>query len=110
MNEIIRTNPFCVISKNTYGDYAVHDIQTNSAWSENPYGDDYAVVPDEMAQDILETKGYCDITLDKSGSEVVSFVAREIPEIEPEIEVVPMGEPSNIDEFANAILEGVNEV
>ena len=105
MNENIRKNPFCVISKNTYGDYAVHDIQTNNSWSANPYGDDYAVVPDEIVQDILATKGYCDITLDRSGSEVVSFVAREIPEIE--IEVVPMGEPTT-EELLNIIL-GVDE-
>lgn len=75
-----RVNPFCVISKATFGEYAVRDIQTNSAWSENPYSD-YAVVPDDMVVSILETRGFCDITLNEDGTEVLSFTAREIPEI-----------------------------
>lgn len=79
-----RVNPFCVISKETYGEYAVRDIQTNSAWSENPYGEDYAVVPDEMVQDILATRGFCDIELNEDGTEVVGFTPREIPEIPQE--------------------------
>lgn len=77
-----RVNPFCVISKATFGEYAVRDIQTNSAWGENPYGDDYAVVPDDMVADILETRGFCDIELNEGGTEVVEFTAREIPNIE----------------------------
>ena len=79
-----RVNPFCVISKETYGEYAVRDIQTNSAWNENPYGEDYAVVPDEMVPGILETIGFCDIVLNEDGTEVVEFTAREIPEIPTE--------------------------
>lgn len=82
-----RVNPFCVISKATFGEYAVRDIQTNSAWGENPYGEDYAVVPDEMMLAIQETKGFCDIVLNEDGTEVVKFTAREIPRIptpEPE--------------------------
>lgn len=79
-----RVNPFCVISKATFGEYAVRDIQTNSGWSENPYGEDYAVVPDDMVVSILETRGFCDITLNEDGTEVVSFTAREIPEIPTE--------------------------
>ena len=75
-----RVNPFCVISKNTFGEYAVRDIQTNSAWGANPY-EDYAVVPDDMVADILETMGFCDIELNEEGTEVVSFTAREIPSI-----------------------------
>lgn len=86
MAENTRKNPLCVISVETFGEYAVHDIQTNNSWSKNPYGDNYAVVPDEMVEDILETKGFCDITLNDTGTEIVSFVAREIPEIEPDIE------------------------
>lgn len=92
-NEILkeiptRKNPFCVISKVTYGDYAVRDIQTNSAWSGNPYGSDYAVVPDDMVEDILATRGFCDITLNEEGTELLSFTSREIPVI-PEPEVQP---------------------
>ena len=79
-----RVNPFCVISKATFGEYAVRDIQTTSGWSENPYGEDYAVVPDDMVQAILETRGFCDIELNEDGTEVVSFTAREIPEIKTE--------------------------
>ena len=75
-----RVNPFCVISKNTFGEYAVRDIQTNSSWSANPY-EDYAIVPDDMVTAIMETRGFCDITLSEDGTEVVSFTAREIPSI-----------------------------
>ena len=83
-----RVNPFCVISKATFGEYAVRDIQTNSAWGENPYGEDYAVVPDDMVQDILATRGFCDIVLNEDGTEVVEFTPREIPEI-PQEEAPP---------------------
>ena len=84
-------NGLCVISKQTFGEYAVRDIQTNSAWGSNPYGDAYAVVPDEMVTDILETKGFCDITLNEGGTEIVGFTAREIPEI-PEAPHEPTAE------------------
>ena len=98
-----RQNPFCVISIATFGDYAMHDIQTNSAWTENPYGEDYAIVPDEMVQDILATQGFCDIVLNKDKTEVVSFTAREIPEIEE-----PEPEPTT-DEVLNALLGVAND-
>ena len=87
-----RVNPFCVISKATFGEYAVRDIQTNSAWGENPYGEDYAIVPDDMVTAIMETKGFCDIELNEDGTEVVEFTAREIPEIPTE-----EAPPSDID-------------
>ena len=98
-----RVNPFCVISKATFGEYAVRDIQTNSAWSENPYGEDYAVVPDDMVLDIMETQGFCDIELNEDGTEVVSFTAREIPEI-------PQEEPQPTAEDRIAELEAQNEM
>lgn len=86
-----RVNHFCVISKNTFGEYNVRDIQTNSGWSENPY-EDYAVVPDDMVLAIEETKGFCDIVLNEDGTEVVEFTAREIPEIPKE-----KPQPTDID-------------
>lgn len=96
LNEITETpqrvNPFCVISKKTFGEYAVHDIQTNSAWCANPYGEDYAVVPDDLVVSILETGGFVDIELNEDGTEVVAFTPLEIPEI-PE----PKPEPSQLD-------------
>lgn len=94
-----RVNPFCVISKNTFGEYNVRDIQTNSGWSENPY-EDYAVVPDDMVTAIMETKGFCNIVLNEDGTEVVSFTAREIPTIEVPKETA---EPSAND-IINAML------
>lgn len=100
-----RVNPFCVISKATFGEYAVHDIQTNSGWSENPYGEDYAVVPDEMVPAIMETRGFCDIVLNEDGTEVVEFTAREIPEI-PTEEVT--AEPTAEERIAE--LEAQNEM
>ena len=93
-----RVNPFCVISKNTFGEYAVRDIQTNSGWRENPYGEDYAVVPDDMVLDIMETRGFCDIVLNKDGTDVVSFTALEIP-------VIPVEEAEpTTDDIVNALL------
>ena len=97
-----RVNPFCVISKDTFGEYAVRDIQTNSAWGSNPY-EDYAVVPDDMVTAILETRGFCDIVLNEDGTEVVSFTAREIPEI-------PTPEPEPSAEERIAELEAQNEM
>lgn len=76
-----RKNPICVVSKETYGEYGVRDIQTNSGWMGNPYGDDYALVPDEFVHDIIETKGFCDIELNEEGTEVVRFTPKDIPEI-----------------------------
>lgn len=96
-------NVLCIISKATFGDYAVHDIQTNSAWISNPYGDDYAVVPADMVEGIQATRGYCDIELNEDGTEVVSFVAREIPKIEENGEIDFPKEPTT-DEVLNALL------
>ena len=97
-----RTNPFCVISKDTFGQYNVHDIQTNSAWGANPYGADYAVVPDNMVADIVQTSGFCDIELNEDETEVVSFTALPIPEM-PEAEPTP-----SVDDRI-ATLEAENE-
>ena len=80
-----KMNPFCVISLEVFGDNAVHDIQTNTLWNENPYSEGYAVVPDDMVQEIRATKGYCDIVLNENGTEVASFTAREIPTKTPKI-------------------------
>lgn len=87
-----RVNPFCVICKDVRGDYLVRDIQTNSGWGANPYPEAYAVVPDDMVQAIMETRGFCDIVLSEDGTEVVGFPAREIPEIP-----TPEAEPTDID-------------
>lgn len=103
LNANKRKNPFCVISKDTFGDYNVRDIQTNSSWSKNPYGDDYAVVPDEMVQDILATRGFCDIELNEDGTEIISFTAREVPEI-PQPEMPPSSE-ERLSALENAMLE-----
>jgi hypothetical protein len=67
-----------VISKSTFGSYNVRDIQCNANWDCCPYSD-YALIPDSLVEGILDTQGYCDITLNGSGTEVVSFVARAIP-------------------------------
>ena len=89
-----RVNPFCVISKNTFGECNVRDIQSNSSWGANPY-EDYATVPDDMVLAIMETRGFCDITLNDDGTEVVEFTAREIPVI-PE----PVPEPTQEERIA----------
>jgi len=90
MDEMMeRQNPFCVISKEGYGEHDRHDIQTNDSWLENPYGDEYATVPDEMVPGIQTTGGYCDIVLTKDGKEVASYTAREKPEPTPKPEPEP---------------------
>lgn len=76
-----RENPFCVIRKEPWGEHGVHDIQTSGAWESNPYGEEYAVVPDSMVQDIITTSGFVEIMLNEDETEVVSFTPLEIPEI-----------------------------
>lgn len=105
-----RVNPFCVISKDVVKvedingkKHDLHTIETNSSWGENPYPEDYAVVPDEMALAIQETRGFCDIELNEDGTEVVEFTAREIPEI-------PEEEPQPTSEDRIAELEAQNEM
>lgn len=129
-----RVNPFCVISKSVVEvedingkKHDLHMIETNSSWGSNPYGEDYAVVPDDMVLDIMETRGFCDIVLNEDGTEVVSFTAREIPEFPTEEpgptleervttieETLANGGGSTgtevWDEMAVAIEEGVNQV
>ena len=98
-----RKNPLYVISKTTYGEYNVHRIESNEAWSSNPYREDYAVVPDELVESIMETHGFCDIELNGDGTEVVSFTALPIPEI-------PVPEPEPTQEERIAELEAQNEM
>ena len=82
MEEIVtRKNDFCVISK-VANKNGWRDLQKNSAWSANPNPDYFVIVPDDLVDAIWETCGYCDITLNEEGTEVVSFTAREIPVIE----------------------------
>lgn len=72
-----------VISKATFGSYNVRDIQFNMNWDRCPYSD-YATIPEALVDGILATQGYCDITLNSEGTEVVSFAAREIPSVSEE--------------------------
>ena len=107
--EIIeRKNPICVVSKETFGEYGARDIQTNSGWYGNPYGDAYALVPDEFVADMLATKGFCDIELNEEGTEIVSFTEREIPEM-PEVERQPTTE-ERLAALEKAMLEQIGVV
>jgi hypothetical protein len=72
-----------VISKSTFGNYNVRDIQCNANWDCCPYSD-YALIPESMVDGILTTKGYCDITLNSAGTEVASYKARTIPSVPEE--------------------------
>ena len=106
MNE--RKNPLTVISKTTFGEYNVHDIQQNSSWGKNPY-EDYAVVPDELVESILETRGFVEITLNEDETEIVSFKALDIPEIS-EPEAMPTLEDRMVNlEAENESLKAANE-
>lgn len=91
IKNVTRKNNFCVISKEA-NENGWHDVQTNSAWSVNPYGESFAIVPDELVPDILETCGYCDLELNEDGTKVTSFTATTIPAL-PE----PTPEPTQLD-------------
>lgn len=96
---VTRKNDFCVISKDG-NENGWHDLQTNSAWSQNPYGEAYVVVPDDKVEGIMETFGYCDIEINEEGTELVDYTPTEIPTIEiPEEEKEPTTE-----ELLNALL------
>lgn len=89
---VTRKNPFCVISK-TANENGWHDIQTNSAWSANPYGEDYAEVLDELVEGAMATCGYLIPTFNKDGTKMVDYTPTEIPVIEvPEEEKEPTTE------------------
>ncbi len=80
-----------IISKDTFGNRNIHDIQSNSCWSGCPL-EGYAIIPDAMVDDILATKGCCDIVLNEDGTEVVSFTAREAPSVVvPSVSFAPGG-------------------
>ena len=83
----IRQNPFCVISKSTW-ENGGRDIQSNSAWSANPYGSEYAIVPDDMVEKIMETSGFCNIELNEDGTEVVAFTALPVPAPQVDLEAL----------------------
>lgn len=85
--EPTRKNNFCVVAKEA-DENGWRSLQTSSAWAENPYGEGFAVVPDDMVPAILETMGFCDIVLNEDGTKVVEFTATEIP-VFPEPEQEP---------------------
>lgn len=95
-----RKHPFCVVSKKTFGDYNVRDIQLNTAWNKNPYGIDYAVVPDDMVDDILATCGFFDIELSDDETRVVGFTPLDKPEIPEEVE-----EPTATDDIQSMLID-----
>ena len=96
-----------IISKTPTGEHNYHHCCSSSAWVENPYPEDYAIVPPDMKEAILETHGYCDIKLNKKGTEVVSFTAREIPKIEESEPPVTEAEQLRADIDYLAIMTGV---
>ena len=68
----------CVIMKESSGN-AAREIRTNVEYNEEQY-QDFAIVPSELVDGIVATKGFCDIKLSEDGKTVMSFAAREIPE------------------------------
>lgn len=72
-----------VISKSTFGEYGVRDIQCNANWDCCPYSD-YALIPEDLVDGILATQGYCDIVLSIDGTVVQGFIARSIPSVPEE--------------------------
>ena len=97
-------NPLCVISKVPYGSRNIYNIQTNSAWTKNPYGDTYAVVPEDMVEAVMATKGFLDPVFNEEGTKLVSFTALEKPVIPDE----PVVDEPTADELIDILL-GRNE-
>lgn len=90
-NEITRQHPFTVISVNGTEEYpTLHDIQQNSAWSENPYGESYAVVPDDMVDDVMQCGCWCNI-------ETENGVLTKITPVEPPVIPPTPHEPTDIE-------------
>lgn len=85
----------CVIAKTPW-ENGGRDLQTNSAWEGNPYGESHAIVPDELVAGIMETRGFCDIELTEDGAEVVAFTALPIPEFPEQEEQDKPTAPRNI--------------
>ena len=106
-NVIERKNAFCVIAIECY-ENGQHDIQTNTGWTKNPYGKEYAVVPDNLVPEIMATKGFCDIELNEEGAEVVSYTSREIPVIPDEEEPVSEAEKLRADIDYISVMLGVD--
>lgn len=104
MSDILRNHPLCVVSKEIKSKRGARSVQSNSVWTKNPYGDAYAIVPDELVEGILATDGFCDIVLNEDGTEIVSFAALE----KPEIPVEPVVDEPTADELFDILL-GRNE-
>ena len=75
-----------VISKDTYGDYQVRDIQVNGSWKVNPYPETHVLIPDHLIDDIMKTNGFCDIELNFDGTGISSFIERKRPEIKHRVD------------------------
>lgn len=106
-----RKNAFCVISLycNENGWY---DIQDNSAWSAIPY-ENFAEVPDEMAEGVKETCGYLIPFFNEERTKLVDYTPKEIPVIEVPEEEPEQGtdeDPVSWEAMAAAIEEGVNSI
>ena len=66
----------------------------------------WAVIPDDM-----ETPNFPFGTIEAKEVDGIMTVTKWTPGVVPEVELEPLPEPTtDIDDFANAILEGVNEV
>ena len=98
---------FCVISKEPINERGLHDIQSSNCLEVLPSGEEYATVPSKMIEAIMGTHGYCDIKLNKKGTEVTSFKAKEIPTVEKPEPPVSETEQLKADLEYLAIMTGV---
>ena len=68
-----------VISKRNPRMPVAREILTNIEFDEGAYKT-FAVIPDNLLDGILETRGWCELELSDDGKTVVNFIATEIPE------------------------------
>lgn len=58
---------------------AAKEIILNVEWDAEIYKN-FAIIPDNLLEGILATKGWCDLELSEDGKTVIGFTATEIPE------------------------------
>lgn len=94
-----RKHPLTVISVFGTEQYpTLHNIQQNSAWGENPYGEAYAVVPDDMVEEVMTCGCWCNIEVENGVLTKITKV--DAPYIPPEPH-----EPTDIELLQEQVTE-----
>lgn len=71
---------------------AKREFHIGVEWDENQHKS-FAIFPDEMIDGIVACEAFCDLELNEDGTEVISFIALELPDFMKEV-----SEPSAQDD------------